>query len=257
MIARPRRWNMRFIGCFMVEFSASVKLPDYRRKRGHRPCSIDGVFVTGGMAMHQQLERPLSALDTIFTRRSVRGYAPQVLNPATVRSLLDAAVQAPTALHAEPWAFVVVQDRSLLKRLSDRAKGKWAGEASHDRDLHPAGDPAMSQAFAERVADPAFCIFYDASTLIVICARMRGPFVEADCWLAAENLMLAATALGLGTCCIGSAIPVLNSPETKAELGIPADVQAVAPIIVGVSSGAAGDVPRKAPEIVSWTSAPR
>lgn len=207
--------------------------------------------------MHRQLERPLSALDAIFTRRSVRGYAPQVLDPATVRSLLDAAVQAPTALHAEPWAFVIVQDRSLLRRLSDRAKGKWAEEASQYRDLHPAGDPAMSRAFAERVADPDFSIFYDASTLIVIGARSHGPFAAADCWLAAGNLMLAACALGLGTCCIGAAIPVLNSPETKAELGIPADVQAVAPIIVGVSSGPAGEVPRKAPKILSWTSAPR
>lgn len=207
--------------------------------------------------MHQRLERPLSALDAIFTRRSVRAYGPQVLDEPTVRSLLDAAVQAPTALHAEPWAFVVVQDRPTLARLSDRAKGRWTEEASHDRHLHPAGDPAMIRAFAEQLASPGFCIFYDASTLIVICARLRGPFVEADCWLAAENLMLAASALGLGTCCIGAAIPVLNSPETKAELGIPADVQAVAPIIVGVSGGPAGEVPRKAPKILSWTPAPR
>lgn len=47
----------------------------------------------------------------------------------------------------------------------------------------------------------------------------------ADCWLAAENLMLSACALGLGTCCIGSAIPALNSPEAKSELGISADVE--------------------------------
>ena len=79
-----------------------------------------------------------------------------------------------------------------------------------------------------------------------------GPFVAADCWLAAENLMLAACALGLGTCCIGSAIPTLNSPDVKAELGIPSDVEAVAPIIVGVPSGAATAVSRKDPEILYW-----
>ena len=67
----------------------------------------------------------------------------------------------------------------------------------------------------------AFCVFYDASTLIVICAKPMGPFVSADCWLAAENLMLAASALGLGTCCIGSAIPALNSPEAKPRAGDP------------------------------------
>ena len=83
-------------------------------------------------------------------------------------------------------------------------------------------------------------------------ARPMGPFVAADCWLAAENLMLAAGALGLGTCCIGSAIPVLNSPDIKSELGIPADVEAVAPIIVGVPSGPTRETPRKDPEILFW-----
>jgi nitroreductase len=203
-------------------------------------------------AMHQRLQRPLSALDAIFTRRSVRAYGPQPIDAATIRALLDAAVQAPTALHAEPWSFVVVQDGPLLKRLSDRAKGKWTEEASHYHDLHPVSDPAMSGAFAQRMSDPDFSIFYDASTLIVICARKHAPFVAADCWLAAANLMLAACALGLGTCCIGSAVPVLNSPETKAELDIPGDIEAVAPIILGVPVEAAVAVTRKSPQILSW-----
>lgn len=207
--------------------------------------------------MPHLLERSLSALDAIFTRRSVRAYTDAALDDATVRALLDAAVQAPTAVHAEPWAFVVIQDQTVLKRLSDRAKGHWADEASHYRDLHPDGDPQMSRAFAERVASPDFCLFYDAGTLVVICAATRGPFAATDCWLAAATLMLAATALGLGTCCIGSAIPVLNTPETKAELGIPPEVEAVAPIVVGVPREAAAAVSRKAPQVLSWIRAGR
>ena len=204
-------------------------------------------------ASHGVLERPLSALDTIFTRRSVRAYTSQQIDKSTVRALLDAAVQAPTALYAEPWVFAIVQDRETLKRISERAKGSWASEAAHYRELHPAADPALAAAFAERFASPDFCIFYDASTLIVICAKPVGPFVVADCWLAAENLMLAACALGLGTCCIGSALPALNSPETKAELGIPAHVEAIAPIIVGVpSEPAAVERGRHDPQIVCW-----
>jgi nitroreductase len=96
-------------------------------------------------------------------------------------------------------------------------------------------------------------VFYDAGTLIAIGARPLGPFVAADCWLAAENLMLAACALGLGTCCIGSAVPALNSPETKSELGIPSDVEILAPIIVGVPREPAAEVSRRNPTIVSWT----
>lgn len=127
-----------------------------------------------------------------------------------------------------------------------------AQEAAKYRDLHVGVDAATESAFVERFASPDFCVFYDASTLIVICAKPLGPFVVADCWLAAENLMLAACALGLGTCCVGSAIPALNSPDIKSELGIPPDVDIVAPIIVGVASGPATEVPRKDPQILYW-----
>ena len=202
-------------------------------------------------AQHLQ-ERPLSALDAIFSRRSVRSYADQPLDEPTVRALLEAAVQAPTAMHGEPWVFVIVQDREVLRRISDRAKGSWAQEAAHYRDLHPAGDQAAASAFAARFASPDFCVFYDASTLIVIGAKKAGPFAAADCWLAAENLMLAASALGLGTCCIGSAVPALNSPDTKTELGLPDDLELIAPVIVGVPRESAFLVSRKDPDIASW-----
>jgi nitroreductase len=200
----------------------------------------------------QHSERPLSGLDVIYTRRSIRSYTGQTIDPSTIRALIDAAVQAPTAVHEEPWVFVVIQDAAMLKRCSDRAKASWAAHADEHRDLHAAGEAAARTHFAQQLADPDFSVFYDAGTLVVICGKAMGPFVAADCWLAAENLMLAANAMGLGTCCIGSAVPALNAPETKAELGIPANVTAVAPIIVGVPRGDAAPVPRRDPEILYW-----
>jgi nitroreductase len=198
------------------------------------------------------MERPLSALDIIFSRRSVRAYTGEQIDKDTVSALLDAAVQAPTAMHAEPWAFVVVQDRSTLTRCSDVAKALWATELGQHRDLHAIGEAAVRSQFAQAMATPEFSIFYDAGTLIVICAKALGPFVTADCWLAADNLMLAACAMGLGTCCIGSAIGALNTPDIKSALNIPAGVVAVAPIIVGVPREAAAPVSRKSPEILCW-----
>lgn len=200
----------------------------------------------------KQLERPLSALDVIFSRRSVRAYSGERLDHDTVRALLDAAVQAPTAMHAEPWSFVVVQDADALKRYSDAAKGLWSAELGQHRDLHAVGEAAVRSQFGERMAEPAFDIFYDAGTLIVICAKATGPFVTADCWLAAANLMLAASAMGLGSCCIGSAIGALNTSDVKHELNIPDDVVAVAPVIVGVPAEPASPVARRSPQILCW-----
>ena len=88
--------------------------------------------------------------------------------------------------------------------------------------------------------------------MIVICGRSLAPFTVADCWLAAENLMLAAVSMGLGTCVIGSAISGLNAPETKDELGISNEVSAIAPIIVGVPSEEPPATSRKQPEILAW-----
>jgi len=188
---------------------------------------------------------PVSLIDAIHGRRSVRAYAPQILDQATIHALLDAAVQAPTAIHEEPWAFVILQDVNALKRLSDRAK-RFFVEEIHRAHLDPGGHRL------DKFEQPDFNIFYNAGTLIVICAKPMSPFVVADCWLAAENLMLAAYAMGLGTCVIGSAVLGLNTPEIKDELGIPADVSAIAPIIVGVPSGQPPATSRNKPKILAW-----
>jgi nitroreductase len=99
---------------------------------------------------------------------------------------------------------------------------------------------------------PDFNIFYNASTLIVICGEPVGPFVAADCWLAAENLMLAAHSMGLGTCVIGSALLALNEPDVKSELAIPDSYSAMAAVIAGVPSGDAPPMTRHEPKVIGW-----
>jgi nitroreductase len=187
---------------------------------------------------------PLSTLAAINTRCSVRHYSSDKLDRATVQALLDAAVRAPTAIHEEPWAFVVIQDTLLLRQISDIAKAKFVEEDYHGLDR---GGHAL-----DMFQQPEFNIFYDASTLIIICGTAVGRFVVADCWLAAENLMLAACALGLGTCVIGSAVDGLNTPELKATLDIPEDMTAIAPIIVGVPAGTTAASPRKPAQVLAW-----
>jgi nitroreductase len=198
------------------------------------------------MAKPESLQKSsMNVMDAIYQRRAVRSYAPQPVDKVTIRSLLNAAVQAPTAVHEEPWAFAVIQDKSTLKRLSDSTKKLLA---SGKDEIHPLrGSHVMG-----RFTDPNFHVFYDADALIVIYGKPMGPFVVSDCWLAAENLMLAACSMGLGTCVIGLAVAALNTPEWKKEFGIAAEMTAYAPVIVGYPSGETPPVSRKEPEIVSW-----
>ena len=187
----------------------------------------------------------MNIMEAIYRRCSVRSYSPERLDRAAVHALLAAAVRAPTAVHLEPWSFAIIQDTGVLKRLSDRAKPIFLEEVqrSHlDRDGHT----------FEMFASPDFNMFYNAGTLIIICGKPMGSFVAADCWLAAENLILAACSMGLGTCIIGSAVPALNTPNIKAEFNIPDELTAIAPIIVGVPSGETPPTARKDPEVVFW-----
>jgi nitroreductase len=187
----------------------------------------------------------MNVFDAINGRCSVRSYAPGKVEQATLRVLLNAAVKAPTAIHKEPWEFVIIQETATLKRLSDRAKILFLEEI-HQAHLDRGGHAL------DTFTDPAFDVFYNAGTLVVICGCPMSPFVVADCWLAAENLMLAAHALGLGTCVIGSAASALNTPEVKDELGIPVDVIPIAPIAVGVPSGDTPPTRRKEPHVLLW-----
>lgn len=199
----------------------------------------------------QQLERPHTTLDFIYRRHSVRSYTAAEPSEPLVRRLLDAAVHAPTAMHEEPCRFVLIQDRVRMARLSDQAKEMARRDSAHHGNLlKPPG--AAGDGLSSPLADPKFNIFYDAPALILVCAAATNDFVAADCWLAAENLMLAASAEGLGTCCIGFALPILNTDAVRAELGIGHDLRVSAAIILGTPRGRVMPTPRKAAVVVNW-----
>jgi nitroreductase len=178
--------------------------------------------------------------EAIYTRRAVRQYTDERLDEAAIRQLIDAAIQAPSAVNQQPWSFTVVRDRELLARLSREAK-------AHMLRTSPAA--TLSHHFREVLTDPAFDIFYGAPALVVISAPADSPWAVEDCALAAENFMLAARGAGLGTCWIGFAQRWLATPEGKAALGLSSALQPVAPIIVGYPGSLPPPVPRKAPEI--------
>lgn len=191
-------------------------------------------------------------LQFLAARHSVRSFTPEIVSDAVVHRLLQAAVQAPTAMHVEPWMFVVVQDHDALKRCSAAVRATILEQPHLYSNLHDPAPTPKNGGFLEAVGQPDFNVFYNANTLILICARVTNPFVAADCWLAAENLMLAATALGLGSCCIGSALGAVNSTRVKIDLGIPPDVTAVAAIVVGVPTYPPALSTRRPPVIIDW-----
>lgn len=178
--------------------------------------------------------------EALYTRRAVRTYEAVAVDEGTIQSLIDAAIQAPSAVNEQPWSFTIVRDRALLARISDAAK-------AHMLATTPVG--LLSHHFEEILGDQKFNIFYDAPLLLVIASKIEGPWVTIDCSLAAQNLMLAARAIGLGTCWIGFAQSYLATPEGKAQINLPPAYLPVAPIIAGYPVSFPAPVPRKPAEI--------
>ena len=189
----------------------------------------------------------MDLMEAIHQRRAIRAYTEEPVHAKQVRELLDAAIQAPSAMNHQPWAFVVIQDRKELIRLSDEAKAHFL---KHE-DLHPSHHSPL-HAFHDTLGSPEYNLFYDASTLILICATSHSGFAPGDCLLAAQNIMLAAHAMGLGTCPIGLALPWLSHPATKQRLGIPEDYLPVLPLILGHPREKPLKPERQPPEVLRW-----
>jgi len=183
----------------------------------------------------------MELLEAIYQRRAVRAYKPQAVDRDLIDVLIDAAIQAPSAVNSQPWHFSIIRDASLLASIADTAKAHMLERLAKD---------AGAGHFHEQLGDPNFQIFYHAPVLIVISAN-SGDWVVEDATLAAQNLMLAACDLGLGTCWIGFAQSWLRTTEGRATLCLPDGYLPVAPIIVGHPQLAAPVVPRK-PTSVDW-----
>lgn len=186
----------------------------------------------------------MEVLDAIYQRRAVRSYRDQPVENTTIEALLDAAIHAPSAMNSQPWAFAIVQDKERLATWSARAKAYGLATL--------AGNP-HSDHWRAILTQPDYNIFYDAPILIVICAKPAvGLMPVEDCCLAAQNLMLAAHAMGLGICPIGFARRWLNQREVKEELGIPLEYTPVFPVIVGYPRETPPPTERSDPEIIFW-----
>lgn len=178
--------------------------------------------------------------EAIKGRRAVREYTDEAVGETTIRRLINAATWAPSAVNQQPWTFTVVRDQGLLDRISREAKAHMLATMS---------EHAHSDHFRSLLGDADFQIFHHAPVLILISGSAAGPWLAEDCALAAENLMLAAFADGLGSCWIGFAQSFLNTAEGKKLLGLPDAWIPCAPIIVGHPKSMPPPVPRREPEI--------
>ena len=169
-------------------------------------------------------------MNTILHRRSIRRFDSRQIEESALQEILQAGLYAPSAGGRQDVIFVVCQDRGINERLGriKRANShpRMATAASYVSREQPsiADDPKLTNAF------------YDAPTVITFFAPKQFLFSVDDCAVAAENMMLAADALGIGSCYIGQGWPALADPYGKEVLKkwrIPTDHYAVMQLVLG------------------------
>ena len=155
----------------------------------------------------------------IFGRRSVREYQTKEVPEDVISEILKAGAMAPSAMDAQPCRFIVITDRAKVKELSDKVKDR-------------VGVFGLGVRIAERMKLKEDVIFYGAPLLILIVAE-KGNWTTIDCALAAQNMMLRAYDLGLGSCFIGFATSLKNDRETLRSIGIKDSQELYCPLIFG------------------------
>jgi nitroreductase len=160
----------------------------------------------------------MNAIDALRTRRSIRTYEAKPVEQRIIEEIVDCARLAPTAMNAQPWDFVVITAKEDLVRIP----------------------PMLGH--AEFIANAAFAV--------LVLGRETDCTVE-DCSAATENLLLAATAHGIGSCWVAG-IGQPYAPTVVKEFGAPEDRRLIAIVSFGYAAEDPQIEKRALADVLHW-----
>lgn len=162
-----------------------------------------------GCTRNSESMKQQNVLDAIQTRVSVRQFTGEKISAEQIETLLRCAMAAPSAINKQPWAFVVVTDEALLKK--------------------------MGEAFPySRCGNGAACAFVMCGDLSKAIEGEGQGFWINDVSAATENLLIAAHAMGLGAVWTGVYPSRERTPQVQEMLGLPEQVLPMCIVPVGV-----------------------
>ncbi|HNT35844.1 MAG TPA: nitroreductase family protein, partial [bacterium] len=95
-------------------------------------------------------------------------------------------------------------------------------------------------------------VFYDAPCVVFFLAKAYESYGEADCLLAAQNLMVAAQAMGIGSVMLGTVLMANRLSQARAFLRIPSDYQIRCVVALGYSDEPVRDLPERKDNMLGW-----
>lgn len=182
--------------------------------------------------------------DIIKTRRSVREYKDEAIPDKEIEFLIDCARYAPSGFNMQPWSFLVIKNKEVLRKLSEAGKKAMIPLLEPVKDASP-----KAKEFLVFLKTKGTDMFYNVPVLIIILGNKSAMTADWDCAMAAQNMMLAAHSKGIGSCWIGGVLPALMDEGLLKELGAPEGYKAVAPVIFGYPRGKTEAPGRVEPEV--------
>jgi nitroreductase len=136
-----------------------------------------------------------AVIETIMTRRSVRKYQPQAVNRDTMQIIVECGINAPNAINRQAWEIRVMDNPEVIMKLTD---------------LYVKDNPKEAE-------NPSFInMFRNAPTVAFIANDTTFAYSPVDCGLMAENMILSAWSMGIGSCCLGGPARFMKSnPEAN------------------------------------------
>jgi nitroreductase len=133
----------------------------------------------------------MDVIEAIYKRRSIRSYTDQPVADEILHQILEAGTQAPSAGNMQAWEFVIIKDPAARRKLVDTTD---------------AGNTARGGVYTQEwimQAPVVVVVCYDVKRMTGRYGRKgRSMMTLMDCMLCVENMVLAATHFGLGSCCV-------------------------------------------------------
>jgi len=184
--------------------------------------------------------------DLLINRRSIRKYRDESISIEIIQEIINDSTIAPNAGNEQPWKFIIVNNKAMLKRISEDSKKNILARISADPNDY-------AKKYQSMLEKESFNVFYNAPCLVMILGFSHLKNLYVDCALAAGYFMLAAVVRGLGTCWVNFGTEIQDAALIH-ELGIPDNCTIVAPIILGYPEKIPSAPKRKEPEILKIIS---
>jgi nitroreductase len=150
----------------------------------------------------------MEVFEAIHGRRSIRAFKPDPVGENDLRKILEAGIAAPSAGNRQPWEFVVVKDPKRKRELADAALGQTFIEEAPLAIVVCTNAPRSSRVYGRR-GEELYCI--------------------QDTAAAVQNMLLAAYAMGYGTCWVGA----FDERAAARAIEAPPEIRPVAIVPVG------------------------